>query len=154
MLERKFIFEENQKIWDAYYIQNLQVWNLENKEKLENLQWTEEEKIIQGKRLIGYNMPLDKVTPYNCGYIRKKQNTQQYKPVVLRFEKYIKKSFNESTGIELEQFREIEKKINHLNAFLIYCINNDIIQNNNRDFLIALLPKFYKKIGRKISTAV
>ena len=68
------MFEENQKAWDTYYTQNLQKWDLENKGKLESLQWTEEEKIKQGKKLINYNMPLDKVTPYRCEYIKKKQS--------------------------------------------------------------------------------
>lgn len=151
MSERKFIFEENQKIWNTYYIQNLKVWDLENKEKLETLQWTEEEKIVYGKKLMSYNMSPDKITPYSCAYIRKKQSIQQYKPVILRFENFIKKSFNDVSVEDLKIFRRVEKKINHFNAFMIYCVSNKIIQNNNRDFLIGLLPEIYRDIGKIIA---
>lgn len=151
MQERKFIFEENQKIWDAYYTQNLQLWDLKNKEKFENLQWSEEEKINQSKKLLAYNMPLDKITPYRCEYIKKKQSLQQYKPVILKFESYIRKSFNYVSGEDIEKFRMVERIINHLNAFIVYCVNNGIIQNNNKDFLISLLPDRYRDIGRMIA---
>lgn len=150
MSERKFIIEENQKIWDAYYTQNLESWNLENKEKLEAQQWTDEEKIKHGKKLTSYNMPLKKITPYNCGYIKKKQSLQQYKPVILLFEDYVKKSFNDITANDIEEFRIIaanKNRINNLNAFIIYCVNNGIIHNKDKEFLVCLLPVPYRKIG-------
>lgn len=152
MLERKFIFEENQKIWNSYYIQNLQAWDLENREKLEAQQWTDEEKIEQGKKLTSYNMSLEKITPYKCGYIKKKQSLQQYKPILLQFESYVNKSFNNLTGNDVEEFRNVtekKNKINCFNAFFVYCVNNGIIynNNNNKDFLVSLLPVTYRKIG-------
>lgn len=150
MPEQKFSIKENQGIWDAYYNRHLQEWEKENREKLEIQNWTEEEKIAHGKKLMAYNMPLDKITPYSYAYIRKKQSIQQYKPVILRFENYIKKSFNDVSGKDLEKFRRMEKKINHFNAFMIYCVTNKIIQNNNKDFLIGLLPEIYRGIGKII----
>ncbi len=150
MPEQKFSIKENQGIWDAYYNRHLQEWEKENREKLEIQNWTEEEKIAHGKKLMAYNMPLDKITPYSYAYIRKKQSIQQYKPVILRFENYIKKSFNDVSGKDLEKFRRVEKKINHFNAFMIYCVTNKIIQNNNKDFLIGLLPEIYRGIGKII----
>lgn len=150
MPEQKFSIKENQGIWDAYYNRHLQEWEKENREKLEIQNWTEEEKIAHGKKLMAYNMPLDKITPYSYAYIRKKQSIQQYKPVILRFENYIKKSFNDVSGKDLEKFRRVEKKINHFNAFMIYCVTNKIIQNNNKDFLIDLLPEIYRGIGKII----
>lgn len=151
MPERKFLIKENQEIWDTYYIQNLQVWDSENRDQLKATQWTEEEKIAKGKKLMAYHMPLGKITPYNYEYIRKKQSIQQYKPVILRFEDYIKKSFNTVFAEDVEKFRMVEKKINHFNAFMVYCVNNGIIQNNNKDFLISLLPEIYRDIGRMIA---
>ena len=150
MPEQKFNIKENQGMWDAYYNRHLQEWEKENREKLEIQNWTEEEKIAHGKKLMAYNMPLDKITPYSYAYIRKKQSIQQYKPVILRFENYIKKSFNDVSGKDLEKFRRMEKKINHFNAFMIYCVTNKIIQNNNKDFLIGLLPEIYRGIGKII----
>ena len=150
MPEQKFNIKENQGMWDAYYNRHLQEWEKENREKLEIQKWTEEEKIAHGKKLMAYNMPLDKITPYSYAYIRKKQSIQQYKPVILRFENYIKKSFNDVSGKDLEKFRRMEKKINHFNAFMIYCVTNKIIQNNNKDFLIGLLPEIYRGIGKII----
>lgn len=144
MPEQKFNIKENQGMWDAYYNRHLQEWEKENREKLEIQKWTEEEKIAHGKKLMTYNMPLDKITPYSYAYIRKKQSIQQYKPVVLRFENYIKKSFNDVSGKDLEKFRRVEKKINHKCIEKIYCVTNKIIQNNNKDFLIGLLPEIYR----------
>ena len=113
MPERKFLIKENQEIWDTYYMKNLQVWDSENKDKLGAIQWTEEEKITKGKKLMAYHMPIEKITPYSYEYIRKKQSIQQYKPVILRFENYTKKSFNAASAEDIEKFRRVEKKINH-----------------------------------------
>lgn len=44
MSERKFLIEDNQKIWDSYFNQNLQAWEKENRQKLESQEWTEEKK--------------------------------------------------------------------------------------------------------------
>ena len=151
MPERKFLIKENQEIWDTYYMKNLQVWDSENKDKLGAIRWREEEKITKGKKLMAYHMPIEKITPYSYEYIRKKQSIQQYKPVILRFENYTKKSFNAASAEDIEKFRRVEKKINHFNAFMVYCVNNGIIQNTNKDFLISLLPEIYRYIGRMIA---
>lgn len=149
MSERKFLIEDNQEIWDSYFNQNLQAWEKENRQKLESQEWTEEEKIIKGKRFLDY-MYLEKITPYNCAYIKKRQSIQQYKPTILKFEELCKKSFNCVTANDVEQFRNSVLKIdkrNHFNGFMIYCVSNGIIKNENKDFLLSLLPNAYKKIG-------
>lgn len=95
-------------------------------------------------------MYLEKITPYNCSYIKKRQSIQQYKPTILKFEELCKKSFNCVTANDVEQFRNSVLKIdkrNHFNGFMIYCVSNGIIKNENKDFLLSLLPNAYKKIG-------
>ncbi len=153
-MEKNFIIEENQKIWDTYYTQNLGLWELENKIELEKQIYTKEEVKEQHKKFPAYNMPDEKITPYNCGYIRKKQSLQQYKPIVLQFEKFIKKSFNNITANDIEEFRKIAKrknKVTHFNAFMIYCVENEIIKNKDKEFLISLLPESYRKLGIMIA---
>lgn len=149
MPERKFLIKENQEIWDTYYMKNLQVWVSENKDKLGAIQWTEEEKIAHGKKLMSYNMSLDKITPYSYAYIRKKQSIQQYKPTILKFEKSCKKSFNYVTANDIEQFVNIvlkRDKLNHFYGFMRYCVVNGIIKNEDKNFLSSLLPKQYREI--------
>jgi len=153
-MKRNFIIEENQTIWDTYYNKNLESWILENKVELENQVYTKEEIKQQRKRFPAYNMPDEKITPYNCAYIKKKQSLQQYKPIILQFEKYIKKSFNDITANDIEKFRKITEKknrISHFNGFMIYCIENEIIKNRNKEFLISLLPESYRKLGKLIA---
>lgn len=149
MRERNFFIKENQEIWNLYYDQRMQEWEQENRKNLESKEWTEEEKMVLGKRFLDY-MYLEKITPYNCAYIKKKQSIQQYKPAILKFEKSCKKSFNNVEASDIEQFRNSgikHGKINHFNAFMIYCVRNGIIQNENKNFLLSLLPNEYKRIG-------
>lgn len=149
MSEKKFLIEDNNKIWNIYYNQRLQAWEKENRQKLEAQEWTEEEKLIYGQRFLDY-MYLEKITPYNCAYIKKKQSIQQYKPTILKFEKSCKKSFNCVTANDIELFRNSGIKMdkrNHFNGFMIYCVSNEIIKNDNKEFLLCLLPDAYKKIG-------
>lgn len=149
MSEKKFLIEDNNKIWNIYYNQRLQAWEKENRQKLEAQEWTEEEKLIYGQRFLDY-MYLEKITPYNCAYIKKKQSIQQYKPTILKFEKSCKKSFNCVTANDIELFRNSGIKMdkrNHFNGFMIYCVSNEIIKNGNKEFLLCLLPDAYKKIG-------
>lgn len=148
MPEQKFCIKENQEIWDAYYNRHLQEWEKENKEKLETQKWTDEEKLIHGKRFLDY-MYLEKITPYNCAYIKKKQSIQQYKSTMLKFEKSCRKSFNFVTENDIEKFRNSvlkREKINHFNAFMRYCVVNGIIKNEDKNFLLSLLPKQYREI--------
>lgn len=149
MPEQKFSIKENQKIWDAYYNRHLQEWEKENKEKLETQKWTDEEKIIYCKKLMAYNMSLNKITPYSYAYIRKKQSIQQYKPTILKFEKSCKKSFNCVTANDIEQFVNTvlkHDKLNHFYGFMRYCVINGIIENEDKDFLLSLIPKKYREI--------
>lgn len=149
MPERKFLIKENQEIWDTYYMKNLQVWDSENKDKLRAIQWTDEEKIVYGKKLMAYNMSLNKITPYSYAYIRKKQSIQQYKPTILKFEKSCKKPFNCVTVNDIEQFVNTvlkHDKLNHFYGFMRYCVINGIIENEDKDFLFSLIPKQYREI--------
>jgi len=148
MPEQKFLIKENQEIWDSYYNRHMKEWETENREKLEAQKWTDEEKLIKGKRFLDY-MYLEKITPYNCAYIKKRQSLQQYRSIILRFEKTCKKSFNLITENDVEEFRNLKlkpEKITHFNAFMRYCVVNGIIKNEDRNFLLSLLPEQYRKI--------
>ena len=79
---------------------------------------------------------------------------QQYKPIVLEFEEFVNKSFDEITADDIDKFSSVtskKNKLNHLNAFLLSGIKSGIIKNTNKDFLISLLPEIYREIGRKIA---
>ena len=151
--ERLFDFEENQLMWDTYFNGSLKEWDKENRATLETIIWTDEQKMKEAKKLTAYKLSLDKATPYNIAFIRKKQSLQQYKPIVLQFEEYVGKSFNDITTKDIEEFSEVtekQNKLNHLNAFLLYCVSNGVLKNRDKEFLISLLPETYRELGKII----
>lgn len=152
--ERLFDFEDNQVMWDAYFNGSMEEWDKENRVELESTVWTDEQKMKEAKKLTAYKLSLDKATPYNITYIKKKQSLQQYKPIVLQFEEYIGKSFNEITAKDVEEFRKVTDKphrVNHLNAFFIYCVSNGVMKNRDVEFLVNLLPDIYREVGWAIA---
>ena len=152
--ERLFDFEDNQTMWDTYFNGSMEEWDKENRAELEDTVWTDEQKMKEAKRLTAYQLSLDKATPYNIAFIKKKQSLQQYKPIVLQFEEYIGKSFNDVTAKDVEEFRQVTDKphrINHLNAFFIYCVRVGVMKNRDKEFLIGLLPDIYKEVGKVIA---
>lgn len=108
--ERLFDFEDNQLMWDIYFNGSLKEWDKENRAELESTVWTDEQKIKEAKKLTAYKLSLDKATPYNIAHIKKKQSLQQYKPIVLQFEEYVGKSFNDITAKDVEEFRKVTDK--------------------------------------------
>jgi len=153
--EKFFTIEENQASWDTYLNNIMYEWDLENRERLENEIYTEKEKEEKIKRLSGYSYKgKDNLTPYKYEFRRKKQSVQQYKPILLEFEQYVGKPFNEITAKDIEEFSKVTtkaNKLNHFNAFFRDCISTGIINNRDKDFLISLLPEVYKNIGRMLS---
>lgn len=128
MARKDFMFNENQNAWDSYYNNILDAWMEENQE-LDDNTFTEK-------------------------YNKKKISVLQYKPVALAFEQYIQKSFDRVTADDIESFAEHtdkKSKLSHLNAFLLACVSNGYIVNSDTEFLISLLPKEYKIIGRMIA---
>lgn len=151
--EKFFIIEENQNIWDKYLDDVMEKWNTENREKLEAQTYTEEEKIEYSKRIHGDISPKN-ITPYKYAHNKKRQSSQQCKPIVREFEMFVKKSFNEITDKDIEEFSRVttkSSKLNHFTGFLSYCVTNGIIKNHNEDFLICLLPKDKRIIGKMIA---
>ena len=153
--ERFFLIEENQEIWEKYLNSIMDEWDAENKEQLEKQVYTEEEKEKNIKRLSGYSEKgKNNLTPYKFEYRRKKMSVQQYKPIVLDFEKIVGKSFHKVSSQDVEKFKNTtskKNKLNHLNAFLLYCVTNRIIENENKDFLILLLPELYRNVGKLLA---
>lgn len=151
--ERKFKIVDNQKMWDTYFNGSLELWDKENRAILESTKWTDEQKLKESAKMTAYKLSLEKATPYNIAFIRKKQSLQQYKPIVLQFEEYVGKSFNDITVKDIEEFSEVtekQNKLNHLNAFLLYCVSNGVMKNNDKTFLISLLPETYRELGMVI----
>ena len=152
--ERLFDFEDNQLMWDTYFNGSMEEWDKENRAELESTVWTDEQKMKEAKKLTAYKLSLDKATPYNIAYIKKKQSLQQYKPIILQFEEYVGKSFNEITAKDVEEFRQVTDKphrVNHLNAFFIYCVRVGVMKNTDVEFLINLLPDIYREVGWAIA---
>ena len=149
--EKFFVIKENQDIWESYLNNILNSWEDENRERLEKLTYTDEEKAINIKKMSGYSEKgKDDLTPYKYEYRKKKQSVQQYKPILLEFEKYINKSFNEISAKDMEAFLNITSKtnkINHFNAFFRDCVSSGLIKNKDKDFLMILLPEIYRAIG-------
>lgn len=128
MAEKKFAREENQRVWDSYYNNIMAVWTEENKE-LTNEAFLEK-------------------------FNKKKISLLQYKPVAIAFEQYIGKSFNDITEADIEMFVENtdkKSKMAHLNAFLLTSVSNGYIKNKDSKFLISLLPKEYKVLGKMLA---
>ena len=151
--ERLFDFEDNQLMWDTFFNSSMEEWDRENRVKLESTMWTDEQKIREIKKLHAYKILFYNATPYKISFIKKKQSLQQYKPIILQFEEYVGKSFNEVNAKDIEKFSaftEKKNKLNHLNSFLLYCVSNGVLKNRDKEFLISLLPKTYKKLGRII----
>jgi len=150
--EKFFTIEENQIIWDSYISNIMNAWDAENRERLEKMTFSDEEKATNIKKLSGYSEKgKDALTPYKFEYRKKKMSVQQYKPIVLEFEEMVGKSFNEITANDIEDFFQITtktNKINHFNAFLRDCVSTGLIKNRDIDFLIILLPEIYRTIGK------
>lgn len=86
-------------------------------------------------------------------FAKKKVSLAQYKCGVIAFEQYVKKSFNDVTAKDIETFTkhtDKKNKLAHLNAFLLASVSNGYISNTDTEFLIALLPKEYRKLGKMI----
>lgn len=154
-MEKFFAIDENQDIWNAYFSNIMSQWDAENKERLEKQSYTDEEKAEKIKKIFRYSeKEKDDLTPYKFEYRKKKTSVQQYKPVVLEFEKNVNKSFNEITADDVEEFIEKtakKNKINHLKGFLQECVSTGLIDNKDSDFLIMLLPEDYKYIGKLLA---
>lgn len=152
--EKYFKIEENQRIWNAYLNNIMEAWDAENKERLEKQTFTDEEKAKNIKKLSGYSEKgKDDLTPYKFEFRKKKMSVQQYKPIVLEFEKFVNKSFNEIYAKDIEEFVKVTSKtnrINHFNAFLRDCVNTGLIKNRDKNFLLALLPEIYRNIGKML----
>lgn len=152
MAEKKFLLNENQRIWDSYYNGIMEDWTTENK-NLENKVFTEEEKVLYSKKTFG-NVSPKNITPFNYELYKKKTSVAQYKPVVISFEQHINKPFDEITANDIESFAtstEKKNKLNHLNAFLLSSVTNGYIKSSDLDLLITLLPEAYRKVGRMIA---
>jgi len=153
--EKLFVIQENQEIWNAYINNIMDTWEAENKERLENQFFTDEEKAEKIKKMSGYSEKgKESLTPYKYEYRRKKMSVQQYKPIILEFEEVIGKSFSNITSEDIKKFlgvTEKENKKNHFYAFFRECVNRSFIKNRDVDFLLALLPDEYRNIGDKIA---
>lgn len=148
-----FALKENQLIWDIYFNNILKQWKKENQDKLKEIEWTEEEKKLYSKKIHGDIIPQN-ITPYKYEHKRKRMSIQQYKPIIVEFENYVKKSFDEIAIDDIERFSRITKKkekLSHLNAFLLNGIKMGIIRNRDKNLLIGLLPDMYQEIGEMIS---
>lgn len=152
--EKFFKFEDNQIIWETYFNNMINAWDVENKERLEAQVFTEEQKAENIKKLYGYSEKgKDELTPYKLEYKKKKMSVQQYKPILLEFEKFCGKSFNEISKEDIDEFIKNTKKknrINHFLGFLRSCVADGIIVNRDTEFLIRLLPEQSQKVVRII----
>lgn len=85
---------------------------------------------------------------------KKKVSLAQYKCGVIAFEKHIMKPFSNVTLEDMESFAKATDKKNKIaftNAFLLTSVSNGFIVNIDTEFLIGLLPKEYRTIGRMIA---
>lgn len=153
--EKFFSIEENQAIWETYLNNIMDEWNEENRERLEQQTYTDKEKEENIKKLSGYSHKgKDSLTPYKYEFRRKKMSVLQYKPILLEFEEFVGKSFNDVTTQDMEKFIKVTtktNKINHFNAFFRDCVSSEIIKNRDKNFLIGLLPEVYRSIGKMLA---
>lgn len=153
MAEKMFKIDNNQKVWNFFFESAMKEWDAENKEKLDAIIWTDEEKEIYSNKIHG-DISAQNITPYKYESKKRRICLQQYKPVVLEFEEFIKKSFDEITAEDINNFSNVtskKNKLHHLNAFLLSGVKTGSINNTDKEFLISLLPEIYREIGRKIA---
>jgi len=153
MAEKMFKIEDNQKVWNFFFENAMDEWESENKKRLEAIIWTDKEKELYSQKTHGDISPQN-ITPYKYESKKRRMCLQQYKPVVLEFEEFVNKSFDEITADDIDKFSNItskKNKLNHLNAFLLSGVKSGMIKNTDKDFLISLLPEIYREIGRKIA---
>lgn len=153
MAEKMFKIENNQKVWNFFFESAMKEWDAENKERLEATIWTDEEKEIYSQKTYG-DISAKNITPYKYESKKRRMCLQQYKPIILEFEEFVNKSFDEIIADDIERFSCVtskKNKLNHLNAFLLNGIKAGTIKNNDKEFLISLLPEIYREIGRKIA---
>ena len=91
MAEKKFLLSDNQKIWDLYYNGSLEKWIEENQTLASDV----------------FEKELSK----------KKMSLAQYKPIVLSFEQYIKKPFNNIIVADIEEFSKHTEKQSKLKKY-------------------------------------
>lgn len=153
MAEKMFKLKENQRVWDSFFDDGMEEWDLENKERLDNIIWTDEEKEMYSQKTYG-DISAEKITPYWYESKKRRSCLQQYKPVILEFEEFANKSFDEITADDIKKFSIItnkKNKLNHLNTFLLNRVKSGTINNKNVEFLISLLPDIYKELGKIIA---
>ena len=151
MAEKRFLIPFNQRVWDTYFNSLLDEWEEENSQRV-NEMYSPEEEQEHLRKLSAYNKKS--ITPYGFEFIRKKQSIQQYKPIVMSFERFVNKPFNEISSSDVDNFKEYTTqkcKLAHLNAFFLECISRKIFTTSNVDFMISLLPDIYQNLGRRIS---
>lgn len=153
MSEIMFKFKENQEMWDFFYDNSIDVWNKENKDRLENTVWSDEEKYYYSYKTKN-GICVKNITPYKYEFNKKRMSIQQHKPIILEFERFVNKSFNEITAEDIKDFSNItnkKTKLSHLNAFFICCVKSRVLKNSNKSFLISLLPEIYQGVAEVIA---
>lgn len=153
MAEKMFKLKCNQEVWDSFFDNGMKEWDSENKERLEATIWTKEEKEKYSKKTYG-DISAKSITPYRYESKKRRMCLQQYKPIILEFEEFVNKSFDEITAEDIDKFSNVtskKNKLNHLNAFLLSGVKAGSINSTDKEFLISLLPEIYREIGRKIA---
>lgn len=152
MLEQNFEFEENNKIWMEFVEHEIEEWDKKYKREIERTIWTKDDRKKYSEKLNGKISPED-ISPYKYQKVKIIEMIKKKKKYILNFEKCIKKPFFEITFDDYNYFLNMNKNKlgtkKKVGTFLYKCISIGSFKNNDKNFLVLLLPNEYGEFVKK-----
>ena len=152
MLEQNFEFEENNKIWMEFVKHEIEQWDKKYKRELDKIKWTKDDKEKYSEKING-DIPPEDISPYKYQRIKTIEMIEKKKKYILNFEECIKKPFSEITFDDYNHFLNMNKNKlgikKKVRTFLFKCISIESFKNNDKNFLVLLLPEEYGEFIKK-----
>lgn len=152
MLEQNFKFEENNKVWLEFVKYKIELWNEKYKDEINETIWTKDDRRKYSEKING-DISLENITPYKYQRIKILDGYEKKKKYILRLEEFINKPFSEITFEDYSEFLNVyngklgvKEKVRR---FLFDCLSVGIFKNNDKDFLILLLPDQLKEFVKR-----
>lgn len=152
MLEQNFKFEENNKVWLEFVKYKIELWNEKYKDEINETIWTKDDRRKYSEKING-DISSENITPYKYQRIKILDGYEKKKKYILRLEEFINKPFSEITFEDYSEFLNVyngklgvKEKVRR---FLFDCLSVGIFKNNDKDFLIHLLPDQLKEFVKR-----
>lgn len=152
MSEQNFKFEENNKAWEGFVKYRIEFWDKKFKDDLEKEEWTKDDKRIYSDKINGEITP-EEITPYKYHRLIAINSYGKKKKYILNFEEFVGKEFSKITYDDYSNFLIFIKNkhgiLEKVRRFLFECVSIGIIENNDKNFLVLLLPDEYKEFVKR-----